>query len=219
MPRWKPTNHLTRFTFETLPAELALNEVASGRLGFAVVDDPAANERYPALGFTRIGGERLVIVVHPDRDLAGLTLIQLQDLFAGRIRDWFDLGLTPGQVQIVSQEAGTGARAAFQQIVMTDLPLALTALLKPDSAAVASYVAGHPDAVGYVTMVAVEAGVKVVAVDGMRPDQAGYILTIPLNLVLPPQPAPEAQALRDFLLSPHAQSILDGRPQTTDDGS
>ena len=188
---------------------LVLDELAAGRLDFGVSADPTAAARYPRLSFTPIAWDDLAIIVHPDTKLDTITLAQLRDLFGGYSQDWSALGLETAPIQLISREEGSGARATFESSVMDGRPVSLTALVKPSDAAVVSYIAKHPGAVGYASRAVVDDTVpRVVKVEDLLPGQPGYPLVRALDLVLPARPAPVARTLRDWLLSPEAQRLL-----------
>lgn len=126
--------------------------VASGQ-----VDIAASTLVYPdaelADGLERIpfALDGIAVIVNVENDVSGLTLLQLQDLYSGRSLDWQDVGGSPGEILLVSREDGSGTRALFEERVMGDERVALTAVVMPTSADVVSYVAEHPQAIGYVS--------------------------------------------------------------------
>ena len=71
---------------------------------------------------TPIARDGIAVIVHPDNPLDGLGLLQLQDLFSGRVYEWSAVGgrVAQGAVQPVSREDGSGTRAAFEALVMGD---------------------------------------------------------------------------------------------------
>ncbi len=164
---------------------------------------------------TAIARDGIAVIVHPSNGVDGLGLLQLQDLYSGRIYDWSEAGggASQGSVQPVSREKGSGTRAAFEALVMEDRKVTPLAVLALSSEAVVAYVAGHPDAIGYVSMGFLSPEVKVLKIEGEVPEpetagQASYPLTRELWLVTGDPPA---QAVRDFVrfaLSPAGQQIV-----------
>jgi phosphate transport system substrate-binding protein len=75
----------------------------------------------------------------------------LQDLFSGDIFDWAELGGESGEVLLISREDGSGSRALFEERLMGDEPVSLTAVVMPTSADMVDYVAQNPFAIGYVS--------------------------------------------------------------------
>jgi phosphate transport system substrate-binding protein len=164
---------------------------------------------------TAIARDGIAIVVHPSNRVDGLGLLQLQDLFGGRIHEWSEAGgrTSQGPIQPVSREEGSGTRTAFEVLVMNDRKVTPLAVLALSSEAVVEYVAEHPDAIGYVSMGHLSPEVKVLKIEGELPEpetagQASYPLTRELWLVTV-DPPPEA--VRDFIrfaLSPAGQQIV-----------
>jgi phosphate transport system substrate-binding protein len=164
---------------------------------------------------TAIARDGIAIIVHPSNRVDELGLLQLQDLYSGRIREWSEAGgrASRGSVQPVSREEGSGTRVAFEALVMDDREVTPLAIVALSSAAVVEYVAEHPDAIGYVSMGYLSPKVKVLKIEGELPEpetagQASYPLTRELWLVTVDPPS---EAVRDFIrfaLSPAGQQIV-----------
>jgi len=197
--------------------EYGLAALRRGEVDLALASSlPAALD--PGWRVTAIARDAIAVVVHPSNPVAGLGLLQLQDLFSGRIYDWPGVGgkAAQGPVQPVSREEGSGTRAAFGALVMDGrrvTPLAVVAL---SSQAVVDYVAGHPNAIGYVSMGYLTSDVKALPIEGERPtpqtaNQGSYPLTRELWLVSADPPSAAVQDLVEFALSPAGQQIVGQR--------
>lgn len=166
---------------------------------------------------TPIAWDGIAIIVHPDNAVDELTLLQVRHIYAGWTLDWQDVGGEAGDIVIVSREDGSGTRAAFEQQVMGEEPVTLTAIVMPSSAAVVDYVARHRAAIGYVSMsYADPTSVKVLRIEGALPSPTTvrgglYHLSRPLYLVTPGRPSGEPRAFIDFALSPAGQAIVGKR--------
>lgn len=182
---------------------------------------------------TPIGLDGLAIVVHASNPITTLTMSQLQALYSGRVFTWEEMGGLPEEVLLISREDGSGSRQLFDARVMGEEAVALTAVVMPTSGDVVTYIAKHPNAIGYVSRAYVLAAidqaipnvpappdeaarvldVKVVAVDGQVPTQQAiqtqsYPLIQPLYLVSRTRPTGWQQQLIDFALSPAGQAIV-----------
>lgn len=162
---------------------------------------------------TVIARDGITLVVHPTNPITGLTLIQAHDLFSGRAIEWDEVGGSPGLVQAVSREDGSGTRDAFEAMVMGDDRVTLTALVMPNSQSVVDYVASDPQAIGYVSMGYLNGEVRVVSVEGLLPtpesvSRGEYHLTRELVILSRPGASPEAQVFLNFALSPAGQAIV-----------
>jgi phosphate transport system substrate-binding protein len=163
---------------------------------------------------TAIARDGIAVIVHPSNPVDGLGLLQLQDLFAGRVYQWGAVGgrAAQGEVQPVSREEGAGTRAAFEALVMGDRAVTPWAVVAASSQAVVETVAGHPQAIGYVSMGLVTPEVKVLKVEGELPTaqsagQGSYPITRDLWLVTLEAPTDPVQDFVDFALSPAGQQI------------
>jgi len=166
-----------------------------------------------------IGLDGIAIVVHAGNDIAGLSLVQLQDIYAGNVLNWMQLGGRDGEILPVSREEGSGTRVNFERRVMNEVPVSLTAVVMPTGEDVVDYVSRHPDAIGYVSMAYMPkpddtaAQVRVLSVEDILPtvdDVRGqrYPLLQPLFLASNSAPVGRVQQFIDFALSPAGQEIV-----------
>jgi phosphate transport system substrate-binding protein len=197
-----------------LGTQYGLDALREGETDIALVSylPPDLESRYQA---TAIACDGLAIIVHPDNPVDGLGLLQLQDLFGGRIYEWKAVSsrATVGEIQPVSREAGSGTRAAFEALLMSGQRVTPLAVVAPSPQAIVEYVAGHPGAIGYVSMGSVSPGVKVLKIEGELPTpqtarQGSYALTRTLWLVTADAASPGVQLFLDFVLSPAGQQIV-----------
>jgi len=166
-----------------------------------------------SLWSTPIALDGIAIVVHPQNQVKGLTLLQLKDIFFGRVWDWRDVRGQAGDILVVSREDGSGTRVVFEELVMQGQRVTLTAVVMPSSRAVVEYVAEHPQAVGYVSMGYLTEEVKVLEIEEVAPTpasvrQGAYHLLRPFFLITRQEPAGEIKGFIDFALSPTGQSIV-----------
>jgi phosphate transport system substrate-binding protein len=132
---------------------VAAGQVDLGASTLAVTSPPTTTAATASAELMRvpIGLDGLAIIVHPSNVITDLGLSQLRDLFSGDIFDWAELGGESGEVLLISREDGSGSRALFEERVMGDEPVSLTAVVMPTSADMVDYVAQHPFAIGYVS--------------------------------------------------------------------
>lgn len=115
--------------------------------------------------------DALVVVVPRQSSLEGIASDDLSALFGGYYLDWQELSIGRGRPELVSREAGSMARDLFQSVIMERQTVSAAALVMPHDSAVLEYVSQHANAVGYVSRAYVDEGVKVLAIDGVRPTQ------------------------------------------------
>lgn len=199
--------------------------------------DPAAGRPAPPgderLVRTPIGLNGLAIIVHPSNRVEALSLVQLLDIYSGRVLNWQSLGSDAGEIVLVSREDGAGARVLFEDRVMGDERVSLTAVVMPSSQDVVEYVSHNPAAIAYTSrshvvdwipgeepvgpaetvMTGEAAPVKVLELEGRWPTRATiaeqqYVLTQPLYLITSGRPTGRVRQFIDFVLSPAGQAIV-----------
>lgn len=191
---------------------LGVTLVAAGQVELGMVSD-APIELPAGLRSTVVARDAIALIVHPTNPITSLTLIQAREMFAGRLHRWEAVGGTSGPVQVISREDGSGTRAAFERSVMGDRRVTPNALVMPSSATVVEWVSEHPDAIGYVSMGYLGAGVRPLVVEGLAPTPenaatGAYPLTRELLLVTQPHPPAEVTAFLNFVVGTAGQSVV-----------
>ena len=159
----------------------------------------------------------VVFAVHPSvTGVAGLTTGQAQALYAGKIKNWSELGGPNLPIARVCRETPETSRellnAAIPGFEVDGCRGQAVAYTTPDAVALT---AEHPGAIGYFSLSAM-AGTALIplAFDGARPipqeqpGQAAYPLAIPLALVSKAPLAPDVVRFLQFLAAPQAQALL-----------
>ena len=145
----------------TIGEELALNGAVDLGASTLFVPEAATGTAEPAVAAAAapadtlvrvpIGLDGLALIVHPSNNVTELSLVQVQAIFGGRVLNWLAVGGDAGEIELVSREDGSGARILFEQRVMGEEQVSLTAVVMPTSADVVEYVSRHPAAIGYVS--------------------------------------------------------------------
>ncbi len=179
----------------------------------AVSWQPAGTPLPSGLQAIPVARDGVAMIVHPGNPITGLTLLQVKALFEGEVLEWGTVGGRDEPPLVVSREDGSGTRDAFEAMVMGSERVTLDAVVMPSSQAVVSFVAGHANAIGYVTMGEINDRVKALRVEDESPSPANvragaYPLTRLLYLYWPDPPLPAAQGFVDFVTSPAGQAIV-----------
>ncbi|MCC7353257.1 MAG: phosphate ABC transporter substrate-binding protein [Anaerolineae bacterium] len=190
--------------------------LAGGRLDVAATSWwPPANVVSAAEGLTTtlVARDGIALVVHPKNTTPGLTLLQLQSIYAGHVLGWQEVGGPEGDIVVVSREDGSGTRLALESMVMGDESVTLAAVVMPSSAAVIEYVGEHPAAIGYVSSAYLTDTVRALPVEGQMPTpeairSGAYHLVRPLYLVSNATSSEAARAFLKFAVSPAGQAVV-----------
>jgi phosphate transport system substrate-binding protein len=155
----------------------------------------------------------IVLVVHPSNPVDNLTLEQARDIFAGKIRNWQEVGGDNRKITVITREEGSGTRASFEEKVMGDNHFAPDALVQDSNGAVREIVANDPGAIGYISFGLVDHRVKVLAIEGVLPNEDlirehRYPLARDFLFVVDNEISPLARSFIDFVLSEEGQRAL-----------
>jgi len=110
----------------------------------------------------------IVICVDQNNPVSELTKKQLADIYVGRITSWSEVGGEDIPVVVVGREAGSGTRAAFEELLQVQDQCTYANELD-GTGAVMARVASTPGAIGYVSFDVRKDQVKVLAMEGVMP--------------------------------------------------
>ncbi len=186
------------------PAEVERLAPALGRL------DRTEQEHVIAL-------DGLAIIVHPGNPVAALAVEDVRAVFAGRVRDWSQLGGPPGPIRLHARDERSGTWDSFRAMVLGDVPLSADARRYESTAALAAEVAADPGAIGFVGLSGV-VGVRALPIaDGplaLSPERfqvavEDYPLARRLYLYTPAEASPAARRFVAFALGDAAQAEVE----------
>jgi phosphate transport system substrate-binding protein len=130
-----------------------------------------------------IAQDAIALIVNAGNPVRQLTMEQARDVFAGRIRNWQQLGGPNRRITAITREEGSGTRASFEEKVMVaGMPkgkdgktnpatFAPDALVQDSNGSVREIVASDPAAIGYISSGLVDARVTAVALNGVTPTE------------------------------------------------
>ena len=175
-------------------------------------------EKASGLVETVIAYDGIAVVVNPANAETGLTQEEVKGIFEGTITNWSEVGGADQDIIVVTREAGSGTRSAFEEIVgLLDEAKASTitdtALVSDGTGAVMATVASKEAAIGFISLGYMDDTVKALEIDGVAPTTESvksgeYKISRPLLLVATPSVKPEAQAVIDFITADAGQEIM-----------
>ncbi|RKD25306.1 phosphate ABC transporter substrate-binding protein, PhoT family [Caminicella sporogenes DSM 14501] len=160
-----------------------------------------------------IAYDGIAVVVNPNNPVKELTKEQIAKIFKGEIKNWKEVGGPDKEILVVSREAGSGTRGAFEEIVGIENAVREDALVAEGNGAVKANVASKEYAIGYLSFAYLDDSVKALKVDGAEPTveniKAGnYKISRPFLMVTKGEIKPAAKAYLDFILSDEGQKIV-----------
>lgn len=105
--------------------------------------DPLASPAY------QVGTEDLLVVTHTQAGAGPLKLEQVQQLFAGIVTNWKNVGGNDLPVQVWTYTPGEDIRQIFDRTVMGGQPVSSMARLAVSSQAMSDEVGNTPGSIGY----------------------------------------------------------------------
>lgn len=165
----------------------------------------------------------IAVVVHPSNSVADLDLDTIKKIFEGEIKNWNEVGGNDAEILVVSREAGSGTRGAFEEIMKLEKEVdgkkvssvREDALIGEGNGSIKANIAGKENAIGYLSLGILDESVKAVDVGGVEATietvkSGAYKISRPLLLLTKGDLSPEVQAYIDFALSAEGQKIVGG---------
>jgi phosphate transport system substrate-binding protein len=191
-----------------------IRAAAEGRVDIGAASR-ALKPNEPELHTHLIGRDGIAVIVHPSNPLEGLTMEQVVNIFSGRVSNWSQVGGTDELLTVVMRAKGSGTRAAFEDMVMGDSPVAEDAVIEHSNADVRTLVSINRRAIGYLSLGFIDQSITAVAIDGVacttdncRNDT--YPIVRPLYFLTREEAAGMVKKFIDFSQSREGQSIVMG---------
>ncbi len=153
-------------------------------------------------------------IVHPKNPVQSLTLEQLRDIFAGKIRNWKQVGGDDLSIVVVSRDSSSGTYESWQSIVMgRETKIFPGALMQASSGAVLYTIGNNRRSISYEGVGYLNSKIKPLAVNGVEGNEQtaldkSYPLSRTLQLYTNGQPSGLAKKFIDFTLSERGQALV-----------
>jgi phosphate transport system substrate-binding protein len=163
---------------------------------------------------TIVAFDGIGVIVNQGNPLSALTKRQVEQIFAGDITDWSQVGGTPGPISIYTRNTSSGTYADFKELAMKKRDYASSSQKMAGNEQIASEVAKNPNGIGYVGLAYLhDPGIKTVAIDGAVPTEESviarkYPYARPTFYYTNGEPQGEAAKFVDFTLSDEGQKVV-----------
>jgi len=111
--------------------------------------------------------DAIIPVVHPSNTIADLTIEQLHDIYAGKIKNWKELGGQDRPIAVVSRDTSSGTYEVWEEKVLKGDRVAPQALIVASNGAMVQTVASNPAAIGYIGIGYLNNELKAITVNGI----------------------------------------------------
>jgi phosphate transport system substrate-binding protein len=172
----------------------------------------AASEQVIAL-------DGIAVIVNPHNGLSSLTKTQIADVFAGRVRNWSELGGPNLPIALYARDDKSGTYDSFKHMVLGDRPLSPDTKRFESSEELSDGVAADARAIGFIGLPYVrsakavmvqEAGSLPLLPSPMTVATEDYALARRLYLYIPLGASLVAHDFVDFVLSEEGQRLVEG---------
>lgn len=154
----------TNLSAGTAEIGMSSREVKSDEITFAKTKGVYIKE-------TPVAWDMIVVVVNKNNPVSSLTKRQIAGIFTGAIKDWSEVGGTPGPISIYTRNTSSGTYKDWQKMAMRDKDYATSSQKLAGNEQIASEVANNAGGIGYVGLAYAKAkGTKTVAIDGIAPE-------------------------------------------------
>jgi phosphate transport system substrate-binding protein len=161
----------------------------------------------------RVALDAIVPVVNKSNAVTDLTLMQLKDIYLGKIKDWEDVGGTPGKIVVISRDSSSGTFGVWKDMVMKKERVIPSALTVPSNGGIVQAVANTPGALGYVGLGYLSDGIKAVKVDGIAGSEesalnGSFPIVRGLFMFTKGWPEGDTMSFLSFILSKKGQELV-----------
>jgi len=206
---------------ENVGSDAAIASVKSSEADLGGVSREMTAPEQASVQSLQIGVSGTAVVVNAANPVGNLTKAQIRSIFSGEIKDWSQVGGTPGEIRVFVREATAATRVIFDDYIFGGKPAYRADFTPVDSAdQTTKAVTSFKDAVSMLTITdaaLTNTAIKLLPVDGVAPTidnltTGKYAMRRPLFMVYSKDKVkPAIAALVDFAKSPEGQKIITGK--------
>jgi phosphate transport system substrate-binding protein len=161
---------------------------------------------------TVVARDGIAVVVNPKNSVGDLTLDQVKGIYSGTITDWGDVGGTPGKIDVITREEGSGTRDAFTELALAKGKIFDKAQVLDSTGAVRQSVSSDASSIGYISLGQVDQSVKAVKLGGVDASEASidagkYPLVRPFLFATKGDPAGQTKDFIAWITGPEGQAL------------
>ena len=171
-----------------------------------------------------VARDAIAVVVNPSNPVSRLTLLQISDIYTGKITNWREVGGEDRPIVLLSRESNSGTYVYFLENVVrlgkkSDLLFSPDTLLMPSSEGISTEVRQNPNTIGYDGLGYVTSDQKMIAVatNSAGPyvlpsvktvNDGSYPIARPLYMYTASQPSGQVKAYLDWVVSDGQALVL-----------
>ncbi len=161
-----------------------------------------------------IAMDGIAVIVHPENSMDKLSMVQLKDIYTGKISNWKRVGGKRGVIVVVSRDSASGTFECFNKMALKKEKVRPDALLQASNQTVAMTVSKTPGAIGYVGIGYLSPQVKALKVNGVNPSKrtvsnGTYPIARPLYMYTDGKPKGLTGRFISFIMSAKGQKLVE----------
>jgi len=174
----------------------------------------AATAKGVTLKPTIVAYDGIGVIVNKGNPLSTLTKRQVEQIFAGDITDWSQVGGTAGPISIYTRNTSSGTYSDFKELAMKKRDYASSSQKMAGNEQIASEVAKNANGIGYVGLAYLtDPGIKTVSIEGALPTEESvlaktYPYARPTFYYTNGEATGEAAKFVEFTLSDAGQKVV-----------
>lgn len=157
--------------------------------------------------------DMIAVIVNKSNPVQSLTKKQVAGIFTGAIKDWSEVGGTPGPISVYTRNTSSGTYKDWQSLAMGGKDYGSNSQKMAGNEQIAQETGSNKNGIGYVGLAYAKAkGIKVVPVDGVEPVYESvkkYPYARPCYLYTNGEPTGKVKEFIDFCLSPAGDKIVE----------
>ena len=163
---------------------------------------------------TIVAYDGIGVIVNQNNPVSTLTKRQVEQVFAGDITDWSQVGGPAGRISIYTRNTSSGTYSDFKELAMKKRDYAGSSQKMAGNEQIAAEVAKNPHGIGYVGLAYLtDPGIKTVSIEGSLPTEDSviakkYPYARPTFYYTNGEATGEAAKFVEFTLSDEGQKVV-----------
>ncbi len=162
---------------------------------------------------TLVAYDMISVVVHKSNPVKDLTKKQIAGIFTGAIKDWSEVGGTPGPISVYTRNTSSGTYKDWQGLAMGGKDYAASSQKMAGNEQIVQEVANNKNGIGYVGLAYSHGkGTKTLSIDGLASipeNKKSYPYARETFFYTNGEPSGKIKEFIDFCLSPAGSKIAE----------
>ena len=160
-----------------------------------------------------VANDGIAVVLHIDNSVKALTMVQLKDIYVGKIQNWKEVGGKNLPIVVISRDVSSGTFEVFNKLVLKGAKSVDGALMLASNNAVVTTISSTPGAIGYAGLGYITNKVKAIPINKVMPtvktiQTKKYPISRTLHMYTNGVPKGLVKKYINFVLSPEGQAII-----------